>query len=505
MLNSSKTDTFFEDIDAEAPAPPLLSLQPEPVCHPIRIVIKPRDMSFKYFRDNTDAFYFRIAIYDFERRLKVTEDFTYMLTSADAQSQKDHLADMAAWTKMNSVDEGAQLDFKLPHLGPGNSHTAQDSLRGVFSISRLSPALHVVVWISMQLQDLSVKVAEPYLISRELTEPEKSMYNKKTSDSKKQWSPAFHQTFVWGCFPLFEKHPKMKDQFQLKSCCTRQVDRFYRVLGDVQNPFDIFKQMEYALNPGSFAILPETMKEMLHISASFDILTLPRHVAFPTISPGLQLRETECSDSALLSSLGSLHSEVCDGIIPREVMEFNQFGPPADVSTFVYIYPKALNLMSSVTEFNMNVVLKVTFKRSDSDINEGEPTGSFFISRAWEADWKFFTYADTTIKCIQPLFHDELKAILPFPFKRGDHFLFSFYKVNLIKKSWFSSKSPQVKSFPATGIPFHPDTFSYKTIGHCIVPIACLPPAHRRVPPSAKTFCATSASFPCTASCSPAT
>jgi hypothetical protein len=474
MLSEYQGNRFFEDIEVELPISPLLSLQPEPTCNPIRIIIKPLQLSFKFFRDNSECFYFRIAIYDFDRRLKVSEDFTYMVSQRGAQSQKDHLADMSDWTRMNSVNEGADLNFELPNLGPDNPHTAQDSQRGVFTLSRLSPGLHVVVWISKQLQDHSTKLAEPFLISRELTESEKDSFNKKSQDRKKEWSPAFHQTFLWGCFPLFEKHPKLKDQFQLMPFNTRTVERFYRVDGDVQNPFDIFKQMEYFLQPGSFAILPETMKQVLQISASFELFLPPKNVRFPTICPDLKLRHAEWSGDAALPNLGSLHSEICGGIIPREVMEFHQFGPPSELSTFVYIYPKALNLMKSVTDFNMNVVLKVSFKRDDSNVNEGDPAGSFFISRAWEADWKFFTLADTTVKCIQPLFHDELKALIPFPFKRGDHFLFSFFKVTRNKSSWFSSKSSQPKTFPASGIPFHPDTFTYKTIGHCVVPVAHL-------------------------------
>lgn len=115
-----------------------------------------------------------------------------------------------------------------------------------------------------------------------------------------------------------------------------------------------------------------------------------KDVSFPTIGPDLQLRHAKWTGDAVGSpGLVALHSEICGGIIPREVLEFNQFGPPSEISTFVYIYPKALNLMSSVTEFNMNVVLKVTFKRDDSTTDEGDPAGSFFISRAWEADWKF--------------------------------------------------------------------------------------------------------------------
>ncbi len=474
MMNSPQRSRFFEDIDVDLPIAPLLSLQPEPTCRPIRIIIKPQQLSFKFFRENSDCFYFRIAIYDFDRRLKVSEDFTYMVSQRGAQSQKDHLADMADWTKMNSVNEGQGLNFELPKLGTDNFHTAQDSQRGVFSLSRPSPGLHVVVWISKQLQDHSAKVAEPFLISRELTESEKETFNKKSRDRKKEWSPAFHQTFLWGCFPLFEKHSKLKDHYQLIPYSTRTVERFYRVDGDVQNPFDIFKQMEYALQPGSFAILPETMKEVLHISASFELFMPPKDVRYPTIRPDLTLRHAEWSGDASLPNLDALHLEISSGIIPREVMEFNQFGPPSELSTFVYIYPKALNLMKNVTDFNMNVVLKVSFKRDDSNVHEGDPTGTFFISRAWEADWKFFTLADTTVKCIQPLFHDELKALIPFPFKKGDHFLFSFFKVNRLKTSWFSSKSSQPTTFPLMGIPFHPDTFSYKTIGHCVVPVANL-------------------------------
>lgn len=476
MLNPPQNvGPFFEDIDVECQVA-LLSLQPEPVCNPIRVIIKPIQLSFKYFRDNCDIFYFRMAIYDFDRRLKVSEDFTYMISQPGAQSQTDHLSDMATWTKMNSMNEGQDLNFELPSLSPENPHHATDSQRGVFSLSRLSPGLHVVVWMSKQLQDLSAKLAEPFLISRELTASEKQAFNKKSRDRKKEWSPAFHQTFVWGCFPLFEKHPKIKDHFQLMSSNTRQIERFYRVHGDVQNPFDIFKQMEYALHPGSFAILPESIKEVLHISASFEVLMPPKDVSFPTVGPDHILRPAPWNADATLhkSFFFSLHSEICGGLIPREVLEFNQFSPPSELSTFVYIYPKALNLMSSVTEFNMNVVLKITFKRDDSSSNEGDPAGSFFMSRAWEANWKFFTLADTTVKCIQPLFHDELKALLPFPFKRGDHFMFSFYKVTLNRSSWFSSKSNQPKTFPATGIPFHPDTFTYKTIGHSIVPISSL-------------------------------
>jgi hypothetical protein len=464
---------FFEDIDVDCPITPLLSSVQEPSCNPIRFIIKPLELSFKFFRDNSESFYFRMAIYDFDRRLKVTEDFTYMISQNGAQSQVDHISDMAEWTKLNSINEGADLNFELPNIG-SNNRTARDSQRGVFSLSRLSPGLHVVVWMSKQLQEHSAKLAQPYMISRELTESEKVSFKKKSLDRKKEWSPAFHQTFVWGCFPLFEKHPKLNDHFQLMPCNTRKIERFYRVHGDVQNPFDIFKQMEYVLHPGSFAILPELMKEVIHISANFEILMPPKAVVFPTIGPDLKLRHVQWAGDESLPGLGALHSEICGGLIPRQVMEFNQFAPPSEHSTFVYIYPKALNLMSSVTEFDMNVVLKITFKRDDNNTNEGDPAGSFFISRAWEADWKFFTLADTMVKCIQPLFHDELKALLPFPFKRGDHFLFSFYKVNLIKSSWFSSKTVQPKTFPTKGIPFHPDTFSCTPIGHSIVPVVKL-------------------------------
>ena len=472
MLSNDQGAQYFEDIDLNIPTPPLLSFEPEPASNPIRFIIKPTQLSFKFFHENSDSFFFSIAIYDFDRRLKVSEDFTFMMAQPHAQSQKDHVLDMASWTMCNSTNEGVNLKFELPNLSPDNAHSAHDSQRGVFSISRLSPGLHVVVWISKQLQDVSAKVAEPFLISRPLTDSEKSAFNKKMRDRKKEWSPAFHQTFVWGSFPLFEK---IKDHYHLRPSNTRKVERFYRVLGDVQNPFDIFKQMEYAMSPGSFSILPDTMKEVLQISAEFEILMPSKDVSFPTIGPDLQLRHAKWTGDAVGSpGLVALHSEICGGIIPREVLEFNQFGPPSEISTFVYIYPKALNLMSSVTEFNMNVVLKVTFKRDDSTTDEGDPAGSFFISRAWEADWKFFAFADTTVKSIQPLFHDELKASLPFPFKRGDHFLFSFYKVNLINKGWFSSKSNQAATFPAMGIPFHADTFSYKTIGHCIMPVAKL-------------------------------
>jgi len=476
MLNDDQGTQYFEDIDLNLPTPPLLSFEPEPASNPIRIIIKPVQLSFKFFRENSDSFFFSIAIYDFDRRLKVSEDFTFFMDGQlHAQSQKDHILEMASWTICNSANQGSGLNFELPSLSGDNAHTAQDSQRGVFSISRLSPGLHVVVWISKPLQDVSIKVAEPYLVSRELTEAEKAAFKKKMQDRKKEWSPAFHQTFVWGSFPLFEKHPKIKDHFRLMPENKRKVERFYRVLGDVQNPFDIFKQMEYAMSPGSFSILPDTMKEVLQMSADFEVLMPPKDVLFPTVGPDLQLRPAAWTGDRWGDvNMGALHSEICGGIIPREIMEFNQFGPPSELSTFVYIYPKALNLMSSVTEFNMNVVLKVTFKRDDSTTDEGDPAGSFFISRAWEANWKFFAFADTTVKSIQPLFHDELKASLPFPFQKGDHFLFSFYKVNLIKKGWFSSKPNQSQTFPTTGIPFHPDTFSYKSIGHCVMPVAKL-------------------------------
>ena len=107
MLSDLYGHRFFDDIDIEQQTAPLLSLHPEPVCNPIRVIIKPMQLSFKFFRENCDIFYFRMAIYDFERRLKVSEDFTYMISQPGAESQHDHLADMAAWTKMNSINEGA--------------------------------------------------------------------------------------------------------------------------------------------------------------------------------------------------------------------------------------------------------------------------------------------------------------------------------------------------------------------------------------------------------------
>lgn len=80
--------------------------------------------------------------------------------------------------------------------------------------------------------------------------------------------PCISPDFCLGQLPSFEK---IKDHYHLRPSNTRKVERFYRVLGDVQNPFDIFKQMEYAMSPGSFSILPDTMKEVLQISAEFEI------------------------------------------------------------------------------------------------------------------------------------------------------------------------------------------------------------------------------------------
>jgi hypothetical protein len=166
MLSNDQGAQYFENIDVNLPTPPLLSFEPEPASNPIRFIIKPTQLSFKFFHENSDSFFFSIAIYDFDRRLKVSEDFTFMMAQPHAQSQKDHVLDMASWTMCNSTNEGVNLKFELPNLSPDNAHSAHDSQRGVFSISRLSPGLHVVVWISKQLQDVSAKVAEPFLISR---------------------------------------------------------------------------------------------------------------------------------------------------------------------------------------------------------------------------------------------------------------------------------------------------------------------------------------------------
>jgi hypothetical protein len=391
---------------SEAPQP---HERPEPFNYPSvrRVLIEPKELKFEL--GNIEPYFCTLALYDFAKKLRISENFYFHLNSLETQGL----------------------------LGTQKVRT-KECRKALFSISYPSPDIFIVVRVEKVLQGANYDdIVEPYIKHDTLRDKDKEKLIRDAKDACTRLG-RWRQPFCVGMLPLFNVSDDKRDLTVITGANVQSKDvppsvnimrSLYRYKGDVGDQA-FFEQLPEKGSRSSKSMKP--LSGYLVLDIKEVLLPTPTGKA-PSVPPGTALypQLPVLYDSVVSPSLLPLHpdkkSPTTDFV--QEIQEFPQTltpWPHLDYVNNLYIYPEYVNLTKTNTQKSArNIAVSVQFLETD-DVNSAL---KLIYNKNYTED-----FTDKIYTCVQyhnktPQFYDEIKIKLPARLTPRHNLLFTFYHI----------------------------------------------------------------------------
>eukprot|EP01103_Thecamoeba_quadrilineata_P019234 TRINITY_DN769_c0_g2_i1.p1 TRINITY_DN769_c0_g2~~TRINITY_DN769_c0_g2_i1.p1 ORF type:complete len:1872 (+),score=378.58 TRINITY_DN769_c0_g2_i1:39-5654(+) len=391
-----------------------------------------------------EPFFCSIALYDVQKKVKLSESFNFELNGTAALSDLD-------------MFEGKQQSFQKESLSRTAILTLPDATKGIFLILRVYKLLRPE---NEKYLSLYTKKSVSLIRSGQFQPPIKSKELEKIKKETKELTGTL-QPFVWSYVSLSDVKDEMTgivggeiiaDDFRFLSKNGTFTDE--QICEVLSSERDLKKNKGHILGEFVIDILKQTKKiKGLRINNSY----LPIK-PFPTIK--------EEQEFGVLKEL-------------QPFMARNR--PKLSYCNNLYVYPESCSFKVN----NINIMIDVCLKPYPN----GTPIPSVYSNLPGS---NFITNATTsaTLKDRKPLFTEEIKLQLPGKLTPQHHLFFTFFNVNPQADSKKKDKNSHLTVLGYAYLPLYRDGRFLSDDRYTVYPVAELPPNYLKetAPQDAKKY-----------------